>query len=257
MKKISIITINYNNDSGLQKTIESVVNQSFQDFEFVVIDGNSKDHSVEIIKKNPRINTWVSEVDKGIYNAQNKGVEKATGEYLLFLNSGDFITDSFVLEKVSSYLGSADIVYGDLITETITGKRKYESSPQILDTYHFIISTLWHPCAFIHRSVFEKYGNYNEEFKITADYEFFIRTVLRYGVSSRHVKIPIAVFNLSGVSNNPDNNGAQMAERKKSWLLNFSPVVIQTFEDYTRLLRSGEYQIGKKIKSIKTIFGKK
>jgi glycosyltransferase involved in cell wall biosynthesis len=257
MALISIITINYNNATGLQKTIESVIHQSFQDFEFVVIDGNSTDNSVDIIKQNNRINYWVSEKDHGIYNAQNKGTLKSNGDYLLVLNSGDTLADKMTLEKVAPFLEGTDIVYGDIILESANGERKQENSPPILDVYHFMISTLWHPCAFISKTVFQRFGNYNEELKITADYEFFIRTILKNGVLSKYINLPISVFDLTGVSNNPDNDKLQKMEREKSWNMNFSPIVVKAFEDYTKLLRSGEYQIGKKIKSIKTIFGKK
>ena len=101
--KYSIITINYNNRDGLEKTIQSVINQTCQDFEFIIIDGGSTDGSVDIIKKyNDRINYWVSEPDKGIYNAMNKGILQAHGEYLNFMNSGDCFFDNEVLNKVNN-----------------------------------------------------------------------------------------------------------------------------------------------------------
>ncbi len=252
--KISVITINYNNAQGLKKTIESVLKQSFRDIEFIIIDGNSTDNSVEIIKESDGIHYWVSEKDNGIYHAQNKGIAKSTGDYLLFLNSGDTLADKETLKNVSSYLSKTDIVYGDLITEDAKGVRKEESSPNVLDVYHFMISTLWHPVSFIHRSVFERYGNYNEAFKITADYEFFIRAILKNNVSYKHIPLPVCVFDLKGISNNPENDKLQSEERKKSWLVNFSPAVVASFEEHTRLLRSGEYALGKKIKKL---FGKK
>ncbi len=257
MPLISIITINYNNAIGLQKTIESVIDQSFQDFEFIVIDGNSTDTSVDAIKANQRINYWVSETDSGIYNAQNKGLDKAKGDYFLFLNSGDCLADKDTLKNVSGYLDSTGIVYGDLITRAADGVKTHEESPDNADVYHFMISTLWHPCAFIHRTVFEKAGKYNEAFKITADYEFFIRAILKHGVSSKHIPVPVSVFDLSGISNDPANDALQLEERRRSWDVNFSPVVVNTFEAYTQLLRSGEYKLGKKIKEFKNLFGKK
>src|ERR1700741_3090435 len=101
MPKISIITINYNDKTGLEKTISSVAGQSYADYEFIVIDGGSTDGSVEVIKKHEsKISEWVSENDSGIFNAQNKGANKATGNYLLFLNSGDVLADKDVLKSV-------------------------------------------------------------------------------------------------------------------------------------------------------------
>jgi glycosyltransferase involved in cell wall biosynthesis len=101
MIKLSIITINYNNRDGLEKTIRSVIDQRFTDFEFIVIDGGSTDGSVDNIRKyENKINYWCSEKDAGIYNAQNKGIKKAKGEYCLFLNSGDFLYNEDVLNKI-------------------------------------------------------------------------------------------------------------------------------------------------------------
>ena len=110
---LSIITVNLNNCEGLHKTIKSVASQSFPDFEYIVIDGNSNDGSVELIKENTQcITKWVSESDTGIYQAMNKGIRIANGEYLLFLNSGDFLVDDQVLEKVFSVKRSVDILCG-------------------------------------------------------------------------------------------------------------------------------------------------
>ena len=115
MPKISVITINYNNKEGLEKTIESVVNQSLQDFEYIVIDGNSTDGSQEILEKyTAKISHAVSEPDTGIYNAMNKGIKAATGEYILFLNSGDEFYATQSLEKAAEHLTGEDIIYGNL-----------------------------------------------------------------------------------------------------------------------------------------------
>ena len=111
--KLSIITINLNNAAGLRKTIESVVNQTFTDYEYLIIDGGSTDGSVEVIKEfADKITYWVSEPDKGIYNAMNKGILKARGEYLQFLNSGDWLVDNEVLFRVFSLNHFEDILYG-------------------------------------------------------------------------------------------------------------------------------------------------
>jgi len=110
--KLSIITVNLNNAEGLRKTIESVVTQTFTDFEYIIIDGGSTDGSVEIIKLYAdKITYWVSEPDKGIYNGMNKGIMVAKGEYCQFLNSGDWLVNENVLKEV---FADVDIVYGDL-----------------------------------------------------------------------------------------------------------------------------------------------
>ena len=108
--KLSIITINYNNLAGLQKTIESVVSQTFRDFEWIVIDGGSVDGSRELIERYANsFSYWVSEPDKGIYNAMNKGIVVAKGDYLLFLNSGDWLCDEMALERSFSHHPTKDI----------------------------------------------------------------------------------------------------------------------------------------------------
>ncbi|MEG1573526.1 MAG: glycosyltransferase family 2 protein, partial [Bacteroidales bacterium] len=114
MSKLSIITINLNDAAGIEKTLKSIwEKQSFRDFEHIVIDGGSKDGSVEVIKKYEKnLAYWISEPDKGIYNAMNKGIAKATGEYLLFINGGDWLADD-VLAEVFAIPFEEDIVYGD------------------------------------------------------------------------------------------------------------------------------------------------
>ena len=113
MKQISIITINYNNASGLEKTIRSVVEQTYNEYEYIIIDGASSDKSKEVIQEYQRyIDFWCSEKDSGIYNAMNKGIQKASGEYLLFLNSGDVLNNSAVLADIHGFLSGEDIVYG-------------------------------------------------------------------------------------------------------------------------------------------------
>ena len=112
--KLSVITINFNNRDGLRKTIESVVNQTFKDFEYIIIDGGSTDGSVDVIKEYAdRIDYWVSEPDKGIYNAMNKGIDVAKGEYCIFMNSGDCFYVNDVYENVFRELDGVDIIIGD------------------------------------------------------------------------------------------------------------------------------------------------
>ena len=113
LMKYSIITINYNNCDGLEKTIQSVINQSYQNFEFIIIDGGSTDSSVEVIKKySNKIDYWISEPDKGIYHAMNKGIIQAHGEYLNFMNSGDLFYDNDVLKDISIKIDLKDIIIG-------------------------------------------------------------------------------------------------------------------------------------------------
>ena len=120
--KLSIITINFNNCEGLQKTIESVVSQSFKDFEWIVIDGGSTDGSRELLEQYAdHITYWVSELDKGVYNAMNKGIKVAKGEYVNFMNSGDVYASASILEDVFSTSHTADVLYGYMMRGSVDG----------------------------------------------------------------------------------------------------------------------------------------
>jgi glycosyltransferase involved in cell wall biosynthesis len=238
MPLISVITINYNNAAGLQKTIESVVHQTFQNFEFVVIDGNSTDDSVEVIKKYSRINYWSSEKDHGIYDAQNKGILNAKGDYLLFLNSGDSLANRIVLEKVSHFLGShKSFYYGDLILEK-NGVQEKHLAPREVDIDFMLNSTFWHPCVFIKSDLFRDYGLYNTEFKIAGDYEFFIRCLLKPGISTEHIPEFISLFDGNGISNQQGQAELQLQEREKAWELNASPIVYESLKKQNAFSRS-------------------
>lgn len=210
--KLSVVTINRNNASGLRKTIESVVNQTFHDFEYIVIDGASDDGSVDVIKEfADKIIYWVSEPDGGIYSAMNKGVRKAQGEYVLMLNSGDYLCGKSVVENILPELDGVDIVQGNRIEEHDDGlwlNRGYgKSELSFLDVQrgHFL-----HQATFSKRVLFEKYGYFDESYKYVSDTVFFVKT-LGYGDSSfRYVDINVVFFDMNGVSNSGD-----VAIRKK------------------------------------------
>jgi glycosyltransferase involved in cell wall biosynthesis len=250
MSRLSVITINYNDKPGLGRTISSVLAQSYDDFEYLVIDGGSTDGSAELIEKyKDRLAYSVSEKDNGIFNAQNKGALQAKGEYLLFLNSGDVLADKEVLKTFSQYLQKYDLVYGDLLVddgETI----ERADMPDELGVYHFMISTLAHPCTFVSSALHQKLNGYSEDLKITGDFEFFLRAILVNRASYKHVPLPVSIFNTQGASSDPDNDERQSQERKKSWEMNFSAPVVFAFEEYTKMLRSSELKVGKLVKKI-------
>lgn len=215
MPKISVITINYNNDKGLEKTLESTVSQTFPDFEIIVIDGGSTDRSVEVIKKYAgRIAAWVSEKDRGIYHAMNKGIGKATGEYCLFLNSGDVLADSGTLARVASLHHTEDILYGELIFDYGNKKVQPAKRPEKIDVAHLFHDNIWHPASFIRRSLFTTIGLYDEKYRIASDYDFFFHALIAAKVSRAYLPFPIAVFDTTGVSTLPENLQKVNAERK-------------------------------------------
>ncbi len=205
MAKVSIITINYNNLEGLMKTVSSVLDQSWKDFEYIIIDGASTDGSVEYIKKNEdKIDLWISEPDKGVYHAMNKGINKANGEYLFFLNSGDHFFNNSVIEKNLEYLTNEDIIYSNL--QVVENDKIFiKEYPEKLSFSYFVKDTLPHPATFIKKEAFEKTNLYNESFKIAADWKFFIDAICKYNLSYKKVNATFSVFYLGGMSSNPDN----------------------------------------------------
>jgi glycosyltransferase involved in cell wall biosynthesis len=200
---LSIITINLNNDDGIKKTIESVIEQTYKNFEFIVIDGGSTDDSINIIKQfSNQISFWVSERDSGIYNAMNKGIKIAKGEYCLFLNSGDFFYSSETLLNIFSLGLSEDIFYGDSFRfDTFIDKGFFIIEPDNLSLYHFFKKSICHQSTFIKRELFNKYGYYNEQLHIAADWEFNIKAIVINDCQTKHINIPVVYYDAHGISN--------------------------------------------------------
>ena len=196
--KLSVITINYNNREGLIKTIESVVNQTWQEFEYIVIDGGSTDGSVDVIKEyDDKIDYWRSEPDKGIYNAMNKGINVANGEYCIFINSGDFFYNSDILLSVSADLDGTDIVTGTLAIDN--GEQWFAPNVVTIPYLYDGINSLSHPASFIKTRLLKKY-HYDENLKIVSDWKFFVQVILMDGVSYKPLTQVISTFDTSGIS---------------------------------------------------------
>jgi glycosyltransferase involved in cell wall biosynthesis len=198
---ISIITVNLNNSKGLQKTIESVLNQTYKEFEYIVIDGGSTDDSVNIIQQYAnQLTFWVSEKDNGIYHAMNKGWQKATGQYCLFLNSGDYLFARNVLEKVSMKMSeqTADIYFGDLELEN--GRNTYIDKFHIQPSLYFLSYSYFpHPTAFISTKLLVELGGYDEHYKIIADRVFFTTAVLK-GKTFQPLYLTVTHFEGNGLT---------------------------------------------------------
>jgi len=216
MIKLSIITVNLNNAIGLRKTIESIISQSFNDYEYLIIDGGSTDGSVNIIKEYAdKISYWVSEPDKGIYNAMNKGILQAKGEYLQFLNSGDSLVKESVLNDIFTDLPFCDMVYGNYIKVLQDGKLLFENGPKVSEVtfLRFYIDSINHQSTFIKRDLFDRYGLYDEQLKIVSDWKFFL---IAFGLSNSKLiykNIEVAYYEMSGISKTQSK--LLLAERKK------------------------------------------
>lgn len=246
MPKLSIITINYNNKEGLKRTVESVIQQTDKAFEFIVIDGNSTDGSKDIIEQHAARFTYsVSEPDTGIYNAMNKGIKQASGEYTLFLNSGDWLYSNTTIADLNQFLKDDDVISGDI---NIFHDNKWHivNSQDVITIEHFLNISLFHQATFIKRDLFLKSGLYHEEFKIAGDYEFFIRTLLKEDASYKHIPLTISNFLTDGISNNTSYLDLNLKEKEIAWRMNFSKLVIDYFENAKLIANSKELKWGKR-----------
>jgi glycosyltransferase involved in cell wall biosynthesis len=202
--KISIITVCYNSDKTLEKTIQSVLRQTYQNVEYIIVDGNSKDNTVSIIKKfSSSITTWVSEPDKGLYDAMNKGIKLSTGDLVGILNSDDIFTDNYVLENISKFhfKNNIEASIGNIIQFNKIGKtvRKYSAkkwNPEKLKI-GFMPA---HPAIFFKRDLFDKYGDYQLDFTIGADYELITRFFLKHKISWKFSDLTTTSMLIGGVS---------------------------------------------------------
>ncbi len=212
--RLSIITVNYNNLEGLKRTVDSVKQQTFQDFEYIVIDGNSTDGSVDYLKQNTnRFDFWVSEPDSGVYEAMNKGIKHASGDYLLFLNSGDHFYNNKVLEKNKEHIKDFDLVYFDL--QVVEGDKTFiKTYPDALSFSYFVEDTLPHPATFINKEAFLRTNLYKEDFKIVSDWKFFIDAICKYNLSYKHIAKPLSTFYIGGLSSNPKNQVVKFNEKE-------------------------------------------
>ena len=198
MIKVSIITINYNNKVGLKKTIESVIKQDFNSFEFIVIDGGSTDGSYDVIQEYKNcIDYWVSESDKGIYNAMNKGIAIAKGEYCNFMNSGDCFYDNSVLRSIFSNKREelCDIIAGN------TYWTEWVKAPSNITMDFMFNGTICHQCTFIKRYLLLKHY-YDENLKIVSDRKFFIQTLIFENCSYEAIDVNVVIYDLNGYSSN-------------------------------------------------------
>lgn len=206
MPAISIITVNLNNASGLRKTIQSVVNQTYDDYEYIIIDGGSIDGSTELIKEySDKITFWASEPDKGIYDGMNKGIISSTGDLLFFLNSGDTLSDNNILNDVYNLFinnPDFDIYYGKI---KAVGEKTSFVTGRNLTIEDFKLGCLPdHQATFIRRDLFATLGLYNISYKIYADYDFMYKCLVKHKKFFHFDKV-VSIYLLGGTSSN-DNS---------------------------------------------------
>ncbi len=286
--KLSIVTINYNNAEGLERTLNSVLVQTYEGIEHIIVDGGSTDGSVDVIKRyvqkaksresRAKSVIWVSERDNGIYNAMNKGIEialgrrvvnalnrselvedknigiqRATGEYIQILNSGDVLAAPDVTERMVSALNDemsrlrlnephtlndgVSILYGNMMKDygggklgrDMSGNGLYEPSSFI----YFYFGTLNHDSAYIRRDLFDKYGLYNEEMKICSDWEWYVRAIAIGGEKAVYTNIDVTIFDMNGVSESGGKNAELIKIERREYLEKILPAsVLNDYDAY-------------------------
>lgn len=205
--KITIITATKNNEATLNETIDSVINQTHTDIDYIIIDGNSTDNSLDIIKqwhaKYPNIIRYISEPDNGVYNAINKGLNLAKGEIIGLLHGNDYFSSSNILSQVAERFKSTqtDMIYGDINFVNKKGKcvRHYSSknfTPKMLS----IGIAPPHPSLYLRKNIHERYGNYNESYIVGADFELFVRLMLIYNVKGEYLPLNMVTMRTGGLS---------------------------------------------------------
>lgn len=206
--KISIITITYNSEGTVEDTIRSVVDQDFPDIEYIIVDGRSTDRTVDIINRYAaHVDKFVSEKDKGLYDALNKGINLATGDVVGMLHSDDLYTDKNVISRVAQAFAkdpATNAVYADLVfvdrNDTSKVLRTWKAGEYRKDAF----VKGWmppHPTFFLKRSAYEKYGGFNLDLKLSADYELMLRMIHKHGLTIKYLPETIVMMRMGGISN--------------------------------------------------------
>ena len=209
--KISIITVSYNSEATIETTFQSVANQTHDNIEYIVVDGGSTDGTLDLITKySKHISKWVSEPDKGLYDAMNKGIAMATGDVVGLINSDDLFCDNKAIEKVMNVFtnnSTLDSVYADLfyvsqnntnniVRRWITGEQK-----KFKKGWHPA-----HPTFYIKKDIYKKHGDFDLSYKLAADFEIMLRFLDRYKISTQYLKEPLVKMRLGGETNKSFKN---------------------------------------------------
>lgn len=272
--KLSIITINYNDAAGLKKTLESVAMQKPCDceVEHIVVDGGSTDDSVDVIKEYVQrtedrgLRTeeiglmcevkWISEKDKGVYNAMNKGIKMATGEYMQILNSGDILANDHVIKNMykrieEEGLRNKEIIYGNMLKAMPDGKlvRDNCGGPGVGNSFlYFYRGTLNHDCAWLKRELFERFGLYDEDMRICSDWKWYV-TAIAVGLRNeekglripplkpeqiQYVDIDVTIFDMNGISESGGKNRDLIQKERRGYLEQILPTsVLNDYDMYS------------------------
>jgi len=203
MRKLSIVTITFNSEQYLEQTIRSVIGQSYADIEYIVVDGGSNDGTLDIIRKyDSEIDRWISEPDEGIADAMNKALSLATGDFVYFLHSDDYLDFDDAIEKASRHLTTEEDIFLFSIYLEKDGERVLRR-PRGFNAWINFKTGVYHQSVICSKSLFEKIGPFDTDFRIAMDYDFFLRAYRR-GIKTRVIDLPLATMRLIGVSSQND-----------------------------------------------------
>ncbi|WP_029272096.1 glycosyltransferase family 2 protein [Flavobacterium sp. KJJ] len=245
--KISIITVVYNNEKTIKDALESVLRQTYKNIEYVIIDGNSKDNTVSIIREyESRLGYFVSEKDNGLYDAMNKGIQSATGDVIGILNSDDLYQDFKVITDVMEQFNNdsdLDILYGNLVyvksNDTDAIVRNWKCKPYY-DRFFENGNVPPHPALFVKRSVYDKVGLFNLDYKLAADYELMLRMLKKYNFKIKYIDRLIVKMRLGGATNQSFTNIInQNKEIVRAWKNNSlkAPLYLMPVRIFKRLIQ--------------------
>jgi glycosyltransferase involved in cell wall biosynthesis len=212
MALFTIITINLNNREGLERTIKSVMTQSFKDVEYIVVDGQSTDGSLDVISNfREGIHQLIVEKDNGVYDAMNKGLRHATGQYIQFLNSGDELKGTNALQIISEKIPHSEILYTDV--ELFGGEREsVKVHPDKLSLRYQLTDMVCHQAIFASSELFKKTGPFDASYKIYGDYDWLMRALRKHNARAIHLPLALVRYEEVGLSNTA-NKSLQLKEK--------------------------------------------
>lgn len=242
--KISVVTVCKDPGEALNRTVESVLAQTYSDIEYIIVDGASTDGTIQYLKEinmmirkgeisslrkasmdkffaTARSFKFISEPDSGIYNAMNKGMGLSSGDFILFLNAGDYLVDKNILskmaEKIDKNRADCDIYFGDIISENPVLRTRYQVPNRLkkINAVKLFFWTVPHAAAFIKKDSLAKVGGYDESFKIASDYDFFIKALIIEKMKFKYISLNISFFQTGGISSTPVNKGSLKSENLK------------------------------------------
>lgn len=204
--KVSIITVCKNAQNTIEQTIKSVISQNYNNIEYLIIDGKSTDKTLNIIKRyKSKISTIISEPDEGLYYAMNKGVEKSTGDIIYLLNSGDLLFSRHTISNIVKVFkkNNSDVVYGDIaLYESNNPKKLILRRQNHVSNFFLVHDTIYHQSIFTKKYIFEKYGKFDTQYKLQADYEWILRLIIKNNITFYYTNQVVAKFLRGGLSFN-------------------------------------------------------